>query len=149
MGLLRDRGYAIADIAEATGLSRSRVSFYLRLLDLDEASRVRVSNGTIRPADAVAAVRSARRTRRGGAADRPVQVSPPRLDGRHTLTGQSCPPRRRRRIEDYADLRAWGLSRREAAERLGVDIRTTLRYDRDLRDGLVTGQAKPGLGVAL
>jgi hypothetical protein len=37
------------------------------------------------------------------------------------------------RIEDYAELRSWGLSRREAAARLGVTLRTLDRYDADLR----------------
>ena len=37
------------------------------------------------------------------------------------------------RIEDYLELRSWGLTRRQAAERLGVTIRTTQRYDAALR----------------
>jgi hypothetical protein len=37
------------------------------------------------------------------------------------------------RVEDYAELRSWGLTRREAAARVGVNVRTTWRYDADLR----------------
>jgi hypothetical protein len=37
------------------------------------------------------------------------------------------------RIEDYAELRSWGLTRQEAAARLGVTLRTLDRYDADLR----------------
>jgi hypothetical protein len=37
------------------------------------------------------------------------------------------------RVEDYAELRSWGLTRREAAARLGVTLRTLDRYDADLR----------------
>jgi hypothetical protein len=37
------------------------------------------------------------------------------------------------RIEDYQELRSWGLTRREAAERLGVTLRTVDRYDADLK----------------
>jgi hypothetical protein len=34
------------------------------------------------------------------------------------------------RREDYADLRAWGISVEEAAARLGVHVRTAWRYER-------------------
>jgi hypothetical protein len=37
------------------------------------------------------------------------------------------------RIEDYAELRSWGLTRRQAAARLGVTLRTLDRYDADLK----------------
>jgi hypothetical protein len=38
------------------------------------------------------------------------------------------------RIEDYAELRSWGLSRAEAAVRLGLCRRTMARYDARLRE---------------
>lgn len=38
------------------------------------------------------------------------------------------------RVEDYAELRSWGRTRREAAARLGVTIRSALRYEARLRD---------------
>ena len=41
--------------------------------------------------------------------------------------------RRTARIEDYADLRSWGLTRAQAAQRLGVSDRTTVRWNRTLR----------------
>jgi hypothetical protein len=34
------------------------------------------------------------------------------------------------RVEDYAELRSWGLTRAQAAERLGVSYRTAMRYQR-------------------
>jgi hypothetical protein len=37
------------------------------------------------------------------------------------------------RVEDYAELRSWGLTRPEAAARLGVTLRTADRYDAELR----------------
>ncbi|TDD32468.1 hypothetical protein E1287_22535 [Actinomadura sp. KC06] len=39
------------------------------------------------------------------------------------------------RIEDYVELRSWQVPREEAAERLGVSIRTLFRYDRRLKAG--------------
>jgi hypothetical protein len=40
------------------------------------------------------------------------------------------------RVEDYADLRSWGLTREQAAVRLGVTMRTVLRYDAALREAV-------------
>ena len=42
--------------------------------------------------------------------------------------------RRAARVEDYAELRSWGCTRAEAAERLGVSGRTTVRWNRTLRE---------------
>ena len=36
------------------------------------------------------------------------------------------------RIESYLELRAWGLTRPQAAQRLGVTVRTIWRYEHDL-----------------
>ena len=36
-------------------------------------------------------------------------------------------------LEDYADLRSWGLTRRQAAERMHVTRRTIERYEAALR----------------
>lgn len=41
--------------------------------------------------------------------------------------------RRLDRLEDYADLRALGLSREEAASQVGVSFRTAERYEAALR----------------
>lgn len=38
------------------------------------------------------------------------------------------------RLEDYAELRDMGVSRAEAATRLGVSLRTAERYEADLRN---------------
>ena len=37
------------------------------------------------------------------------------------------------RVEDYAELRSQGLTRQQAAWRLGVSYRTIMRYERTLR----------------
>jgi hypothetical protein len=36
-------------------------------------------------------------------------------------------------LEDYSDLRSWGLTRRQTAERMGVTMRTVERYEKALR----------------
>lgn len=41
----------------------------------------------------------------------------------------------RDRMEDYLDLRDMGLTRKAAARRLGVTVRTTYRYDSRHRAG--------------
>ena len=43
-------------------------------------------------------------------------------------------PRRLARVEDYLELRSWGLSDAQAAPRLGVSRRTLDRYKRHLRE---------------
>lgn len=45
------------------------------------------------------------------------------------------------RREDYQDLRSWGTHREMAAQRLGVSLRTTQRYDRALRELAIAGEA--------
>lgn len=37
------------------------------------------------------------------------------------------------RLEDYAELRNWGLTRAQAAQRMGVTLRTADRYEAVLR----------------
>lgn len=37
-------------------------------------------------------------------------------------------------LEDYSDLRSWGLTRHQAAERMGVTARTIERYEAALRE---------------
>lgn len=57
------------------------------------------------------------------------------------VPGANPPPPRRpgpsglhtaARVEDYAELRGWGLTREQAAARLNVSVRTVYRYDRRL-----------------
>jgi ParB family chromosome partitioning protein len=60
MGKLRRRGMSGADISRAIGLHPSTVSYYLALLDLDDASQQRVRNGDVA---ADAAIKAVRRTR--------------------------------------------------------------------------------------
>lgn len=37
------------------------------------------------------------------------------------------------RLENYADLRSWGVAKKEAAARLGVSVDTIRTYERELR----------------
>jgi hypothetical protein len=46
------------------------------------------------------------------------------------------------RLEDYADLRSWGLNRAQAAERMGVSLRTADRYEAELRRQRYDGSAR-------
>jgi ParB family chromosome partitioning protein len=67
MGKLRRRGMTGADISRAIGLHPSTVSYYLALLDLDDASQERVRNGDVAADTAIKAVRKTRqRPNRGG-----------------------------------------------------------------------------------
>jgi ParB family transcriptional regulator, chromosome partitioning protein len=75
MGLLRRRGYTATRIAQATGLAISTISYYLSLLDLDEASRARVASGTVQVGEAIGAIRHARQATRRAAGKPPRQVS--------------------------------------------------------------------------
>lgn len=43
--------------------------------------------------------------------------------------GNSCEGR----VEDYTELKSWGLTRQQAAARLGVTLRTIVRYEHRLR----------------
>lgn len=64
MGALRARGYTAARIARSIGLTESTVGFYLTLLELAPRTQARVRAGTLPAADAVAAVRRARKQQR-------------------------------------------------------------------------------------
>lgn len=102
LGDLRDGyGWSAAGIAEATGLAPSTVSRYLTLLELDEESRQRVKDGTVKVGDALNAVLDARAERRRPPApgrsgqpvkprpaSRPVRREAPWLTGVHELAGR-------------------------------------------------------------
>lgn len=55
-----------------------------------------------------------------------------------TAATELPPPQTRfeARLEDYSDLRSWGLTRRQAAARMGVTLRTADRYEAALRHRL-------------
>lgn len=61
MGLLLRQEYTVAGVAQRAGLAVSTVSYYLALLDLDQRTREKVRAGQLAVADAVAAVRAARK----------------------------------------------------------------------------------------
>lgn len=85
MGALRERGYTMSAIARAIGMTTSTVSHYLAYLDLDESSRERVRNGTVKGGEALKAVRRTRQAARGGTTGRPVHTAPPWFTDRHPL----------------------------------------------------------------
>jgi hypothetical protein len=60
---LRGEHHTLRALAKAAGLSPETARFYLDLLTLTPGSRELVRSGTVTPTDAVAAVRSARRSR--------------------------------------------------------------------------------------
>lgn len=87
MGRLRDREHMSAvAISRATGLSQSAVSYYLSLLDLDEASRERVRAGQVGAGEAIAAVRKVRAQSRGKPRRKAV-VQAPYFGADHPLAG--------------------------------------------------------------
>lgn len=49
------------------------------------------------------------------------------------LAWQAHSERRKGRLEDYQDLRSWGLTVERAARRLGLSERTAWRYEAALR----------------
>lgn len=51
-----------------------------------------------------------------------------------TSTGLARQTRREARLEDYSDLRSWGLTRRQAADRMNITLRTADRYEAALRE---------------
>jgi ParB family chromosome partitioning protein len=179
MGALRDLGMTAAQIAKRTGLSPSTVSYFLSLLDLDEATRARVAAGTVAVGAAVQAVRRTRRQSRGGTTGRPAQAEPAWFTRRHPLAAAAAalcghtrrpqvgqiacgqcwerairddqdhaepdlPPLtvRQERMEVLAGMRLLDgpdpgarpgtVTARQAAEQLGVTMRTVERYKRDL-----------------
>lgn len=64
LGDLRARHGSITATARAAGMSRTRVTFLLDLLDLDEGTQARVHAGNLKPEVAVGAVRSELRAKR-------------------------------------------------------------------------------------
>lgn len=95
MGALRAGGMTATAIAKATGFTVSTVSYYLSLLDLDQASRERVRAGQVKAAAAVSAVRSTRAAtrKREGLAPRKTSISAPHFSSAHPLAlsaGRRC-----------------------------------------------------------
>jgi ParB/RepB/Spo0J family partition protein len=87
MGALVRKGYTAARIAQRTGLSSSTISYYLALLDLDQASREKIRAGQLSAADAVTGIRETRkraRKRRGTPAVGAVW-EPDHFSGSHPL----------------------------------------------------------------
>jgi ParB family chromosome partitioning protein len=134
MGSLRDDlGYSAAAIAKATGLSQSTVSYYLSLLDLDEESLAKVASGEVRVGHAVAAVRTARKAKRGRATGRPVQVNAAWFTGRHPLARAAralCDHRTRPLVGDVACGQCWEQAIRDDAARPAGEPEPLERFTR-------------------
>lgn len=114
MGALINRDYTAADISRKTGIASSTVSYYLTLLELDEASREKVRSGRVSASDAVAAVRRTRkraRAKAGSSAD--FAWEPDYLASTHPLARKArklCDAREhtmRRRIGKTACGQCW------------------------------------------
>ena len=92
MGKLRRRGMTAAAISRAIGINQGTVSYYLSLLDLDEASRERVRSGEVAVTAAVGAIRQTRRRyrRSSGQLGRPaISVEADHFSYRHPLAGKA------------------------------------------------------------
>lgn len=87
LGKLRAKGWTLRRIHEETGLSEGYISTSLALLDLDDSSLQRVSDGLVTAGDAITAVRRHREQRRvnGGGAPRKARVEPDHLTSAHPL----------------------------------------------------------------
>jgi ParB family chromosome partitioning protein len=114
MGALVNRGYTAADISRKTGIAASTVSYYLALLELDEASRAKVRTGQVTASDAVAAVRRTRKAARTRAdSDADFSWEPDYLTATHPLARKArklCDAREhtmRRRIGKTACGQCW------------------------------------------
>ncbi len=110
MGALRNYGLSVTDIARRIGLHPSSVSGYLAYLDLDEATRQRVKDGTVKAGDAVRAVRKSRKKARGGTTGRPVQAEPAWLAPKHRLAAAAaamCGHTRRPQVGSVACGQCW------------------------------------------
>jgi ParB family chromosome partitioning protein len=126
MGVLRDRGYTVTAIARAIGLAPSTVSATLALLDLDEASRERVRDGTVKAGDALKAVRRTRRAG-GGRTGRPVHTAPAHFTGRHPLARSAqamCSHNTRPVVGGVACGQCWEAAIREDAAMLPEEPET-------------------------
>lgn len=97
LGALRARGWTQRQIAQRVGIHESNVSYYLKLLELDEESLERLRRGQARVGDAIDLIvhqRKMERAQNGHAQrGRPVQVEAPWLSLAHPLADkvkQSC-----------------------------------------------------------
>jgi len=121
MGRLLDMGRTQADICRATGLTSATVSYYVSLLELDEAARERVRSSEVSAAAAVAAVRSyrARRRKRNGTPQVGAIWEPDFLAATHPLARSAramCEARehtQRRRIGKTACGQCWETAIRQ------------------------------------
>lgn len=137
MGALVNRGYSAADIARKTGIASSTVSYYLALLELDEASRGKVRTGELTASDAVAAVRRARRAARekaGSSAD--FTWEPDYLACTHPLA---------RRARKLCDAREHTMRRRIGKTACGQCWESVIRQDERVVVGAIADELSSDL----
>lgn len=134
MGALKNRGYRVADIAQAVGISEQAVYQYLSLLELDAAGREMIRSGELTKSTAVAAIAEHRKRSRArtGKADRSKATAatwePDHFTWQHPLAKRAsgmCAARehyQRRRLGKVACGQCW-----ETVIRAGQDtVRTAL-----------------------
>lgn len=133
MGKLIRLGYKAAEIAENAAISPPTVSYHLALLELDERSREKVRSGQLAAADAVKAVRRARRERRGKVRVAGGKVAaekrggqPEHFSDRHPLSGKA---------EQLCDESGHPRQRRVGKTACGGCWETVIRQDERARDG--------------
>ena len=120
-GKLRDLGHNQPQIAQRTGFAQSTVSYFLALLDLDEASKERIRAGELTASDAVAAIRKTRRAQRkrhGSPAD--YSWEPDFLSESHPLA---------RRAKRLCEAREHTMRRRIGKTACGQCWETAIRAD--------------------
>ncbi|TDB83378.1 ParB/RepB/Spo0J family partition protein [Actinomadura sp. KC216] len=132
MGALINRDYTAADIARTTGLSSSTVSYYVALLELDEASRDKVRTGQVTASDAVAAVRRTRkraRAKAGSSAD--FAWEPDYLASTHPLA---------RKARKLCDAREHTMRRRIGKTACGQCWESVIRQDERIVAGAIADE---------
>lgn len=140
IGALRQQGLTLADIARRTGMSQATVSYFARLLDLDDEALEQIRAGRVQLQDAHAAVVEARQKARNGkrGPGRPAVVEPAHLRSGHPLAGvarRACKNTARPRVGGVACGQCW-----EATIRL--DERTTVLLEQQLPDLAPGGTAE-------
>lgn len=137
MGALINRDYTAADISRKTGIASSTVSYYLTLLELDEASRDKVRAGQVTASDAVAAVRRTRKRARTKAGS-PVDFAwePDYLASTHPLA---------RKARKLCDAREHTMRRRIGKTACGQCWESVIRQDERVVVGAIADELSSDL----
>lgn len=121
-GQLRDLGHTQSQIAARTGFKQATVSYYLTLLDLDDASQERVRAGQLSAAEAVEGVRRVRAEARKKAGGRHPGAAwePDHFTDAHPLAA---------RARKMCDGRGHAMRRRIGRQACGQCWESVIRID--------------------